>query len=222
MNEKLDPIAVSIVDDNPGMRQSLAQILEKVPDMSCVSTHGSAADAIAHIPRYRPRVVLMDINMRGMSGIDAVARLKPTLPQCDFVMLTVHEDPDLIFRSLRAGATGYLLKTAPMSEIVAGVRDITQGGAAVSAVVAMRLIRHFNEQPKSTPEVEKLSAREYEIVDYLAKGLGNKQIADRMDLSAGTVRNYLRNVYRKLHVNTRTEAVMRFLGREIDPSKDTV
>lgn len=214
MSDKTKRITVSFVDDNSRLQEKLAQYIDTLPDIVCASTHDSAEQAIMQIPAIAPQVVLMDINLPGMSGIEAVSRLKPVLPTCEFVMLTVYEEPERIFRSLRAGATGYLLKTTSLDEIVAGIRDITHGGTAMSAVVARRLIRHFNEQPMSAPEVGKLSAREFEIVDLLAKGLGNKQIADQLGLSPGTVRNYLRSVYRKLHVSTRTEAVVRFFGHD--------
>ena len=207
-------ITVSIVEDNQGMRESLAALLQKIPGISCVSTHGSAEEALIEIPKRQPRVVLMDINLPGLSGIDCVARLKPQLPNSDLLMLTVHEDTEAIFKSLRAGATGYLLKTAPLKEIVSGVQDITQGGVAMSAAIARRMIQHFNEQPKSTPEVEKLTPREQEILEFLAKGLYNKEIADRLSVTAGTVRNHLQRMYRKLHVTSRTEAVLKYLGHD--------
>ncbi len=208
------PITVSIVEDNSGMRDSLAALLEKVPGMRCVSTHGSAEEALERLPEVQPRVVLMDINLPGMSGIECVARLKAKLPNSDLLMLTVHEDTEAIFKSLRAGATGYMLKTAPLKEIVSGVQDITQGGVAMSAAIARRMIQHFNEQPKSTPEVEKLTPREQEILEFLSRGLYNKEIADRLSITTGTVRNHLQRMYRKLHVTSRTEAVLKYLGRD--------
>jgi DNA-binding NarL/FixJ family response regulator len=206
-------ITVSLVEDNAGMRESLAALLQRTPGITCVSQHGSAEDALEKIPGLQPRVVLVDINLPGLSGIECVARLKPLLPRSDLLMLTVHEEAEAIFNSLRAGATGYLLKTVPLKEIVAGIQEAMEGGVAMSAAVARRMIRHFNEMPKTTPTVEQLTPREEEILELLAKGLINKEIADCLSVSTGTVRNHLERMYRKLHVSTRTEAVLKYLGR---------
>jgi DNA-binding NarL/FixJ family response regulator len=207
------PINVSIVEDNRGTRNTLSSLLKKSGGIHCVSVHETGEEALQGIPKHKPSVVLMDINLPGMSGIECVVRLKQVLPETEILMITAYEDPELIFDSLRAGASGYLLKTMPLTEVLDAIHQITKGGVPMSASVARRLIRYFNEPPKSDPDVETLSAREREILDYLAQGFYDKDISDKLGITIGTVRNHLQRMYRKLHVRSRTEAVLKYLGK---------
>jgi|SRR5436190_17846445 len=207
------PITVSIVEDNRGTRNTISSILRKSEGIQCVSVHETGEDALENIPKYQPRVVLMDINLPGMSGIECVARLKQKLPETEVLMITAYEDPEPIFDCLRAGASGYLLKTVPLTEVVEAIHRSTQGGVPMSASVARRLIGFFNEPQKSSSEVEALSNREREVLEFLAQGFYDKDIADKLGISIGTVRNHLQRMYRKLHVRSRTEAVLKFLGK---------
>jgi DNA-binding NarL/FixJ family response regulator len=207
------PITVSIVEDNRGTRNTLSSLLRKSGGINCVSVHGTGEEALQGIPKHRPSVVLMDINLPGMSGIECVVRLKQMLPETEILMITAYEDPELIFDSLRAGASGYLLKTMPLTEVVDAIHQIIEGGVPMSASVARRLIGYFNEPPKSDPAVESLSTREREILDYLSQGFYDKDISDKLGITVGTVRNHLQRMYRKLHVRSRTEAVLKFLGK---------
>lgn len=207
-------ITVSIVEDNRGTRNSLAQLLRTTSGIQCVSVHANGEDALAEVPKLQPRVLLMDINLPGMSGIECVARLKPDLPNTQVLMLTVYEDQEQIFNSLRAGATGYLLKTTPLEQVTTAIEELAQGGAPMSASIARKVVNFFNKQAPSSPKMENLTPREREILDLLAKGYPNKDIADRLCLSHGTIRNHLDRIYRKLHIQSRTEAVLKYLGQQ--------
>lgn len=206
-------ITVSIVEDNRGMRESLADLLRDTPGITCVSTHGTAEEALLKLPLHRPRVVLMDINLPRMSGVECLSHIKAQLPETEVVMLTVHEDTEAVFNSLRAGATGYLLKTAPLSEIIDALIEIKHGGVPMSAAVARRVVKYFSEQPKAAPEVNRLTSRENEILEMVARGAHDKEIADKLAISVGGVRNHLQRIYRKLHVTSRTAAVHKLRGQ---------
>jgi len=208
------PITVSIVEDNSGTRDRLASLLNSTPGLRCVSTYGSAEDALRGIPDEKPEVALVDINLPGMSGIECVARLKVKLPKLQVLMLTRFEATETIFDALRAGASGYLLKKSLPDEIFEAIEQVRAGGAPMSMQIARKVVEHFHriQQPKS--EVETLSKRELEVLTLLAKGLLYKEIGDKLGLSLGTVRTYLQRVYEKLHVQSRTEATAKFLTRE--------
>jgi DNA-binding NarL/FixJ family response regulator len=204
---------IAIVEDNRGIRESLAAYVRMAPDLHCVCTCGSAEEALAALPGRRPDVVLMDIQLPHQSGIECTARLKQLLPQVRIIMVTVYGDPDLIFKALRAGACGYLLKRCTPRELIAAVREVQQGGAPMSREIARKVIAHFLEAPNpSSPasEMEQLSPREREILDLLTQGFPDKEIADRLGVKHGTVRWHLQNVYEKLHVRSRTEAALKF------------
>jgi len=181
--------------------------------LRCVGAHASGEEGLRDIPGENPDVVLMDINLPGMNGIQCVARLKEHMPKIQVLMLTTYDDGDLIFDSLRAGANGYLLKNMPQRELVQAVQQVHAGGAPMSLQIARKVINHFHKA-KSVSELEQLTARELEILRLLAKGHMYKEIADHLAISMSTVRTHITSVYEKLHVHSRTEAAMKLAGRE--------
>jgi DNA-binding NarL/FixJ family response regulator len=207
-------IKVSIVEDNHGTRESLSELLNRAPSLRCVGVHPDAEEALRGIPQEQPDVVLMDINLPGMNGIECVARLKERLPKTQVLMLTTYEESDLIFDSLRRGASGYLLKNMPPSELIQAVEQVHAGGAPMSMQIARKVVSHFQQIKQPTSEVEQLTRREQEILSLLAKGYLYKEIADQLGISLSTVRAHLHTIYEKLHVQSRTQAVVKFLGQE--------
>lgn len=207
------PIRVCLVEDHPATRETFAKLLEHADGILCLGVCTDGEMAVTEIPRLLPDVVLMDINLPGQSGIDCVTTLKRTHPQIDFVMLTTYDDTDLIFKALRAGASGYLLKRAAPDELVGAINEVRRGGSPMSMEIARRVVSHFHQISEPAREEETLSNREQEILGLLAKGLSYKLIAERLDLSTHTVHNHLRRIYRKLHVQSGMEAVAKFLGR---------
>ena len=194
-------------------REGLVKLLRHAPDLVCVGAYGSAEEAKRQIPRNLPDVVLMDINLPGSTGIECVAHLKQSHPQLLFLMLTTYDDSDLIFNSLRAGASGYLLKRSSKEELIEAIRDIQGGGSPMSMPIARKVVAHFHQIPAPGADWQTLTHREQEILELLAKGLPYKQIADKLSISASTVHGHLHAIYRKLHVQSRTEAVVKFLGK---------
>jgi DNA-binding NarL/FixJ family response regulator len=199
-------VKVAIVEDNKTTRESLKTIIDMSPGHRCVCTCQTAEEALTLIPKHQPEVVLMDIQLPKMSGVECVTRLKELLPQVQFIMVTVYQDPDRIFRALRAGASGYLLKRATPEMVLNAIRDVRQGGVPMSAEIARKVIGYFQTQPVAAPEIEKLSPRELEILNLIAPGFANKEIADRLGISIESIRWHLKNIYHKLHVHSRTEA----------------
>jgi DNA-binding NarL/FixJ family response regulator len=205
-------IRVSIVEDNRGTRESLTELLTRAPALRFVSAHPTGEDALQKIPQDAPDVVLMDINLPQMNGIECVAQLKARIPKTQVLMLTTYEEGDLIFDSLRKGASGYLLKNMPPSELVQAIEQVHAGGAPMSMQVARKVVTHFQQIKQPRSEMEQLTKREHEILALLAKGFLYKEIADQLGISLSTVRAHLHTVYEKLHVQSRTEAVVKFLG----------
>ena len=202
------PITVSIVEDERETRESLVVLL-KGAGLRCIGAYATAKEALEGMPNQKPDVALVDINLPGMSGIECVAKLRAQLPELRVLMLTTYEDSDLIFNSLRAGATGYLLKKSPPAELVAAIEQIHAGGAPMSMQVARRVVDHFHQaQPVS--ELEKLSKRQYEVLALLAKGYHYKEISESLGISLGSVRTYLQRIYEKLHVQSRSEATAKY------------
>jgi DNA-binding NarL/FixJ family response regulator len=204
---------IAIVEDNKVIRESLAAYVHTDPDLQCVCTCGTAEEALEVLPRQRPEVVLMDIQLPQLSGIECAARLKQLLPEVRIIMVTVYGDPEMIFKALRAGACGYLLKRCTPEELITAVREVQQGGAPMSREIARKVITHFQALPQApdpAAEVENLSPREREILDLLTQGFSDKEIADRLGVKHGTVRWHLQHVYEKLHVRSRTEAALKF------------
>jgi DNA-binding NarL/FixJ family response regulator len=206
-------IRISIVEDQRDMRESLVEWLNHAPGLRCVGAHASAEEALRNIPAENPDVVLMDINLTGMSGIQCVARLKESLPKTQVLMLTTYDDGDKIFDSLRAGANGYLLKNMPQEELVKAVEQVHAGGAPMSLQIARKVINHFHCAKKPASDLQQLTPREQDILRLLAKGYMYKEIADDLGISMSTVRTHISGVYEKLHVHCRTEAAMRFVGQ---------
>jgi len=201
---------IAIVEDNRTIRESLTEFAQKDAENRCVCTCATAEEALKVLPKHQPDIVLMDIQLPNMSGIDCCAQLKHLLPSVQIIMVTVYEDTERIFKALRAGACGYLLKRCTPEELNSAIREVQQGGAPMSREIARKVIFSFQEPLASAAEVEDLSPREKEILELLAEGFPNKQIADRMGVTDGTVRWHLRHVYNKLHVRSRTEAALKF------------
>jgi DNA-binding NarL/FixJ family response regulator len=206
-------ITIAIVEDQPEMRESLTEWLGAAPGMRCVGAHATGEDALRRIPGENPDVVLMDIHLDGMSGIECVSRLKERMPQVQVLMLTTYDDGDLIFDSLRAGANGYLLKNMPQEELLQALQQVRAGGAPMSLQVARKVINYFHQTGKSSQELRQLTSRESEILRLLAKGYLYKEISDQLGISMSTVRTHVSAVYEKLHVHTRTEAAMKLAER---------
>ncbi len=207
-------ISVSIVEDNAQVRASLTKLIDSSPGYRCVSQHGSAENALMEIPGVRPEVVLMDINLPGLNGVECVQRLKPQLPGTQIIMLTVYQNTEHIFNALAAGATGYLLKQTPPPELLAAIRDVQAGGSPMSSHIARKIVQSFQHAaPVATAESASLSPREAEVLDLLAKGFLYKEIAEQMKVSYATVHTHIRHIYEKLHVRSRTEAVAKHLNQ---------
>jgi DNA-binding NarL/FixJ family response regulator len=202
---------IAIVEDNKIIRESLMEFVQSDSECECVYACATVKEALKEMPKHRPDIVLMDIQLPDSSGIECTARLKQLLPSVQIIIVTVYEDTERIFKALRAGACGYLLKRCTSKELVSAIREVRQGGAPMSREIARKVILSFQEPVATTAEVEGLSPREREILELLAAGLPNKQIATRVGLTDGTVRWHLRHVYNKLHVRSRTEAALKFL-----------
>lgn len=214
-------ITVSIVEDNEQLRETLARVLNRADGFQCVGQHASAEAALEGIPKEHPNAVLMDINLPGMNGVECVRQLKQLLPQTQVVMLTAYEDTENIFSSLAAGASGYLLKRSKSAEILEALRDVQNGGSPMSTHIARKVVQSFQSSarpaaaaaaPAAEP-TEDLSPREQEVLDLLSQGFMYKEISDKLGISFETVRTYIRRIYEKLHVRTRTEAVAKVLRR---------
>ena len=203
-------IRVSIVEDNQRLRGSLTKLIELSEGFECVGSHADAEAALAELPRTKPDVILMDINLPGKNGVDCVRELKPLLPDTQIVMFTVYENTDLIFKALAAGASGYLLKQTPPVELLTALRDVCNGGSPMTSHIARKVVASFRQSGAATRELEQLTPREQQVLDHLAKGFLYKEIADAMGISFDTVHSHIRKIYEKLHVRTRTEAVNKF------------
>ncbi len=203
-------IAVSIVEDDAPARSILADWIRAADGFRCVGVHNSGEDALAALPQEEPSVVLMDINLPGMTGIECVRRLKPQMPDSQFVMLTVYEDPDHIFKALTAGASGYLLKRMPRAELLAALRDVYAGGSPMSSNIARKIVQSFQRFNSAPSETEDLSPREHEVLELLARGYLYKEIAEALQISVPTVNTHVRRIYDKLHVRSRSQAVAKY------------
>jgi DNA-binding NarL/FixJ family response regulator len=202
---------IAIVEDNKVIRESLMEFVQTDSECECVCVCATTEEALREIPKHQPDIVLMDIQLPDISGIECTARLKQLMPSVQIIMVTVYEDTERIFKALRAGACGYLLKRCTPEELISAIREVRQGGAPMSREIARKVIVSFQEPVTTAAEVEGLSQREREILELLAAGFPNKKIAARVGLTDGTVRWHLRHVYHKLHVRSRTEAVLKFL-----------
>ena len=203
---------VAIVEDDAWIRNNLARELAKAPGFSCLGTFGTAEAAVEAIPALSPDVVLMDINLPGMDGVQCVRRLKELCPEVQFLMLTVYEESENIFNSLLAGARGYLLKRTPMDKLLEAIRQVQEGGAPMSDHIARKVVQYFNQKGTRASTLEALSPREAQVLEKLAGGASYKEVADQLSLSIDTVRMNVRHIYNKLHVHSRGEAVAKYLA----------
>ena len=209
-------IAVSIVEDDAQTRKIFAKWIAGTPGFRLAGDWGDAEKALGALPAKKPNVVLMDINLPGISGVEAVKRLKPLLPDTQFVMLTVYEDADHIYNALAAGATGYLLKQTPRAELLGALEEVHRGGSPMTSNIARKVVQSF-KQTAAPGDQEGLSHREQEVLDLLARGYLYKEIAERLNISVPTVNTYVRRMYEKLHVRSRAQAVAKYVhlaGRE--------
>jgi len=206
-------ISVSIVEDDRGTRESLFEWLNGTPGLRCLSSYSTGEAALRGIPVELPEVVMVDINLPGMSGIECVAKLKAQVRDMQILMLTTFEESDLIFNSLRAGARGYLLKNTPPLELTEAIQSVHAGGAPMSMQIARKVVDYFCRHEHTASEVGKLSPREHEILALLTKGYLDKEIVSQLGISFPTVRTHLKHIYEKLHVQSRTEAAVKFLSR---------
>ena len=207
------PISVSIVEDNDKLRGTLARVLNRADGFHCASQYVNAEDALKDLPQVRPDVVLMDINLPGMNGVECVRQLKALLPEIQVMMLTVYEDTENIFNALVAGASGYLLKRTSSKELLEAIQDVRRGGSPMTMHIARTVVQSFQKSAAMAQTTESLSEREQQVLDLLSQGLIYKEIADKLGISYETVHTYIRRIYEKLQVRTRTEAVTKFLRR---------
>ena len=210
---------IAIVEDNPGLGAGLRAVVEGIPDCACVGVWTTAEEALKDLATLKPAIVLMDIHLPGMSGIEATARLKAQLPDLLEMMVTVYRDHDKIFEALKAGASGYLLKRSSPAEVRKAILELREGGAPMSAEIARRVVEAFHRPATPSGDTANLSKRETEILELLAQGHANKEIAHRLTLSVETVRVHLKRIYDKLHVHSRTEAAMKFRDLHRGPGK---
>jgi DNA-binding NarL/FixJ family response regulator len=209
-------IRVALVEDDQELRASVASLLKRAAGLQVVATCGSAEEALAELVTHQPDVVLMDINLPGADGVECVRRLKLLLPQVQVLMLTMYEDNERLFNSILAGADGYLLKRTVPTQLVQAVREVKAGGAPMTPQIARRVFQHFRQVESPAPaqhEVENLTRREKEVLEHLVRGNQFKQIADALGLSIDGVRFHVRRIYEKLHVHSRTDAVVKYLKR---------
>ncbi len=207
------PINVSIVEDQDQLRNTLSRVLNRADGFKCISTYANAEDALADLPEKKPDVVLCDINLPGMNGVECARKLKQIAPQIQVVMLTVYEDTENIFAALAAGASGYLLKRTTSAELLESLREVNRGGSPMTAHIARKVVQSFQKSAAANEQTEELSPREREVLDCLSQGFLYKEIAEKLGISYETVHTYIRRIYEKLQVRTRTEAVAKFLRR---------
>jgi DNA-binding NarL/FixJ family response regulator len=205
-------ISVSIVDDEDGLRQSIAGFINGAPGFKCISAYATAEAALQNLPKERPDVVLMDIHLTGTSGIECAEKLKLVAPGMQIVMFTVYEDTAQIFQALSAGASGYLLKRSTPDKLLQAIRDVHAGGSPMSSSVARKVVASFRKSGPLGGGGEHLSVREQSILECLSTGLTYQQTADQLAISIGTLRTHIRRIYEKLHVHARTAAVAKYVG----------
>ena len=205
-------IGVAVVEDNPGLRRSLTRLISHATGMRCVGSWPEGKSALIEMPAFKPDVVLMDINMPGMNGIECTAQLKQACPGTQVIMVTVYEDADSVFRALQAGACGYLLKRASSAEILDAINEVRSGGAPMTSEIARKVVHAFQKPVAPAGQKVELSQRENEILELLSKGFANKEIADNLNISYQTVKVHVKHIYEKLHVRSRSEALMKFVS----------
>lgn len=208
-------IRISIVEDDEPTRRILADVIRSSPGLELLSHYGDTLQALESLPRDKPDVVLMDINLIASTGVECVRHLKPLLPATQFLMLTVYEDSDHIFAALAAGATGYLLKDTTREELLAAIHQINQGGSPMSGSIARRVVSSFGRVPNPTPDTAALSPREQSVLSLLTKGYLYKEIAEQLGISVPTVNTYIRRIYEKLQVHSRSQAIAKYLKQPV-------
>ncbi len=208
-------VRVALVEDDGSVRENLARLIDGAPGFVCVAACASGEEALKRLPGAQPEVVLMDIHLPGCSGIDCVSALRVALPETQIVMLTVEEDNERVFESLKAGASGYLVKHVTPEEILEAVAEVHRGGAPMSSHIARMVVSVFRQPPAAGARDLPLSPREQDILRLLARGNRSKEIGDRLGIGLGTVNTHVRHIYEKLHVRSRAEAVARFIGGEM-------
>jgi DNA-binding NarL/FixJ family response regulator len=213
------PLKVALVEDQPKVREIWTKLINSFPDFTCISACATGEEAIRVIPEAQPDVVLMDIFLPRMSGIECVARLKAKLPEIQIVILTAMDNQELLFMALEAGADGYLLKRTESSDLRWALLDVLNGGVPMTSQIARRLIASFRKQPKNTDESLNLSARESQILQLVSEGDSNKLIASKLAMGIETVRTHLKKVFKKLHVRSRTEAAMRYINSRMSEQR---
>jgi DNA-binding NarL/FixJ family response regulator len=207
-------IRVGIIEDEKHIRESLTILINGSEPFSCENAFESAEDAIIAIPPLKLDVVMVDIHLSGESGIDCVAKIKPLCPGTQFLMCTSYEDTTSIFNALKAGASGYITKTTQPAKLLDAIKDVHQGGSPMSSHIARKIVQSFQPEERKNTELQKLSVREQEILDNLSKGLRYKEIASNLFISTETVRKHIRNIYEKLQVNSRIEALNKVFGQK--------
>jgi DNA-binding NarL/FixJ family response regulator len=210
---KTSPVKIVIVEDQPRVAESLTELINRSPGLKVIGTCPDGETAMMEIPRLKPDVVLMDIGLPGMSGIECVRQLKMAMPALTVIMLTVYDEGEYLFNSLKAGASGYLLKRTTGDKLVEAIAEARLGGVPLTRQMANQVAHYFQQMGTATSEVDALSKRERETLGLLAEGFRYKEIADQLGIGIETVREYVRNTYRKLHVTSRTEAVVKFLKK---------
>jgi len=207
------PARVAIVEDDAGLRGIFSGWLTGATGLTLGSQFPDAESALELLPAEQPDVVLVDINLPGMDGIECVARLKPQLPQAQFIMVTVYEDAQRIFRALAAGATGYLLKRASREELLEAIDEVRQGGSPMTSNIARKVVQSFSQAAPAAPEAAQLGAREQQVLQLMARGYVSKEIGETLNIALPTVNSHIRRIYEKLQVHSRTQAVMKYLGK---------
>jgi DNA-binding NarL/FixJ family response regulator len=208
------PISVSIVEDSEQVRNTLTKLIDRAEGFSCLSQYANAETALEGLPNDKPDVIIMDINLPGMNGVECVRQLKQKLPGAQVMMLTAYEDTENIFNALAAGASGYMLKRTPRDELLAAISEVQRGGSPMTTHIARKVVQSFQKAAAAPPPVESnLSEREQQVLDCLSQGFLYKEIAEKLGISYETVHTYIRRIYEKLQVRTRTEAVAKFLKK---------
>ena len=207
------PITVCIIEDDDWIRENLATRIRQTEGFACLGCYRTGEEALDQLPALAPNVILMDINLPKMNGIECVRQLKVLVPSAQILMLTVYEDSDKIFKSLLAGASGYLLKRTPQAEILEAIAEVHRGNSPMTGHIARKVVQFFNQRGTKEGELEKLSKREREVLEHLARGVPYKEIASVLLVSIDTVRVHIKGIYGKLHVHSRGEAVAKYLGQ---------
>jgi DNA-binding NarL/FixJ family response regulator len=207
-------ISLAIVEDLDEVREGLKQFISLNPEFKVLDTYKSAEEAVYEIPNQKPDIVIMDISLPGMNGIECIRQIKSKVPKTQFMMFTVYENDEKVFEALKAGASGYLLKNTGLVQMIEALKELYTGGSPMSSNIARKLVTVFRDQQNNPASIEALSPRENEILQLLSKGLLYKEISDQLSISTGTVRQHIHKIYEKLHVQNRTEALNKAFGKK--------